>query len=136
MDELRLKNVLGIDFGKSKHGVALSMKGLTAPLGVYKSDHFEKKIPQLVAEHKLEAIVVGLPEGLQKESVEKFAKRVKSIVQLPIFLVDETLSSIDAQRLSIENGMRRKKRHTMEDAYAACLILGSFVSGSDVIIVE
>ncbi|GEM_PF-1870242 len=136
MDELRLKNILGIDFGKSKHGVALSMKGLTAPLGVYKSDNFEKIVSELSVNHRIEAVVVGLPEGVQKSSAEQFAKKVKSILNLPTFLVDETLSSSEAQRLSIENGMSRKKRNTMEDAYAACLILDSFVSGSDVIIVE
>jgi putative holliday junction resolvase len=136
MDDFRLKNILGIDFGKSKHGVALSMKGLSAPLGVFKSENFDNALASLALEHKIAAIVIGLPEGVQKQSAESFAKRVKEITNLPTYLVDETLSSIEAQRLSIENGMSRKKRHNMEDAYAACLILDSFVSGSDVIIVE
>jgi len=48
----------------------------------------------------------------------------------PVETFDETLSTYNAQRASIEAGMKRKKRKDMEDAYAATLILQGYLDSA------
>ena len=48
----------------------------------------------------------------------------------PVETFDETLSTHDARRVSIEEGMKRKKRKGMEDAYAATIMLQGYLDSA------
>ena len=106
---------LGIDYGRSKIGLAMSDGRLSEPYQVIRYKDYDKMIAhiqRIVEKQKIEKIVVGVSEGEMGEESKKFA----SIFNAETF--DETLSSHDAQELSIASHMGRKKRKEMEDAFA------------------
>ncbi len=115
---------LGIDYGRSKIGLAVSEGILAEPMQVirYKDTKvLEQKIKEIVETEKIKKIVVGVSEGAMGKESREFAKRLGAET------FDETLSSQDAQRLSIEAGISQKKRKGMEDAYAAAIILQNYL---------
>lgn len=121
---------LGIDFGKSKVGLAICEVDLPYPFGVLKfrsEEDLLEKILKIVEEEKIERVVVGVSEGKMGEEASIFADKLKESLSVPVVLQDETLTTHDAKYLSIEAGISRKKRKKMEDAYAACLILEKYL---------
>lgn len=109
--------ILGIDYGKAKIGLATAESFLATPWKVIKPSELKKILEQ----EKFDKIVVGVSEGEMGEESKKFAKEIGAET------FDETLSTQDAQRLTIESGMNRKKRKEMEDAYAACIMLQNYL---------
>ena len=125
-------NILGIDYGRKKIGLALgdSESKLTEPLEVirFKSENeMLEKMSRLSEESRVSKIVVGIPEGAMAVEVRKFGDKLQKEIGIPVFYQDETLSTKDAQDLSRVSGMTRKKRKQMEDAYSASLILQKYL---------
>lgn len=115
---------LGIDYGRSKIGVALGIDSFAEPLKVIHVDSFEdavQKTKKEIETEKPDKVIVGISEGEMGNESKKFAKAIGALT------FDETLTSKDAQKLSIEAGISRTKRHQMEDAYAASLMLQSYL---------
>ncbi len=126
---------LGIDFGLKKIGLAVgdSDNCLAEPLCVLRAETEEKmllKITKTVKELKISKIVVGVSEGRMAESSMEFGNKLSALLQVSVEFQDEAFSTLDAQRLSIEAGLKRKKRKGMEDAYSATLILQSWIDTS------
>lgn len=122
--------VLGIDYGDKKVGLAISSGSLATPLKVIKySDVSEliEKIKNIVLQQKAEKLVLGVSEGKSAEKSREFGHKLSKELNLPVEFVDETLSTQAVQALAIEAGMKRKKRKTMEDAFAAAFILQSYL---------
>lgn len=123
-------NILGIDYGRSKVGVAIAINGFSEPLKVihYKDiDSLKEDIKKATQDEDIGKVVVGVSEQeMGKESLE-FSKELGKYLEIPVETFDETLTSKEAQRISIEVGIKRKKRKEMEDAYAASLMLQDYV---------
>lgn len=120
--------LLGVDFGLSKIGLAISEENLARPLGVIR--HSAKSIPRIVRicrEDQIEKIVLGLPEGKLKEKVEKFAQELSQASALPIEFQDENLTTQEAIVKMIEGGKKKQKRQKLEDAFAAACILQEYL---------
>lgn len=118
---------LGIDYGRRKIGVAISQGNLAEPLQVIRYKDFEKMIAhikRIIEKQKIEKVVVGVSEGEMGEESKEFAKNFNADT------FDETLSSHDAITLSIQSGMGRKKRKEMEDAFAATIMLQSYIDNA------
>ncbi len=116
--------IVGIDYGRKKIGVATSEGTLAQPWKVIRVDDFEGavgKILQILKELKADKAIVGVSEGEMGEESKKFAERVDAET------FDETLSTRSAQELSREARMSRKKRKDLEDAYAATVMLQSYL---------
>lgn len=109
--------ILGIDFGLRKIGLAIGINNFAEPWKVVNLAEFRK----ILEEEKFDRLVVGISEGKMAEESRKFAKEIGAIT------FDETLSTKDANRLSIEAGIGRKKRKNMEDAYAASIMLQNYL---------
>ncbi|OGM33406.1 hypothetical protein A2803_04375 [Candidatus Woesebacteria bacterium RIFCSPHIGHO2_01_FULL_44_21] len=125
-----MAKALGIDFGESKVGIAVSSGVLAAPLKIIKNSGLKKlifDIKNIVEEEGIEALVVGVSENKSGQSARDFGDKLAKELNLPVYFVDETLTTKDVQRLVIEAGMKRKKRKSMEDAFAATLILQSYL---------
>lgn len=121
---------LGIDYGKSKVGFALAQGDLSEPLIVvhYKNqEYLDRQIMMLIQKYSVEKIVVGISEGEMAVESDAFANRLKSQLSIPIETHDETLTTFDAQSLSLEANLKRKKRKNMEDAYAASIMLQDYL---------
>ena len=109
--------ILGIDYGRSKIGLAIAEGSLAEPWKVVKPSEVKK----ILDSENFEKIVVGVSESEMGKESKEFADKIGAET------FDETLSTQDAQRLSIESGMNRKKRKNMEDAFAASVMLQSYL---------
>ena len=115
---------LGIDYGRRKIGLAVSDGKLAEPLKVIRYKDLIVSIEQIknvIKREKIEKVVVGMSEGDMAEESKRFAKMLNAEMH------DETLTSIDAITLSIQGGVKRKKRREMEDAYAATIMLQNYL---------
>ncbi len=120
---------LGIDVGLNKTGIARAISSFAEPLLVIRHPSLEnlvKQIGELAEREGAEQIIMGLPEG----KLAPYAKKIGDALRSKGFNVvfwDETLSTKDAIRLSIEAGVPRKKRKELEDAFAAAVMLQSYI---------
>ncbi|EKE04910.1 MAG: hypothetical protein ACD_19C00429G0070 [uncultured bacterium] len=120
---------LGIDYGRSKIGLALSDGKLAEPYQVIRYKDFDKMIAhinRIIEKQKIEKVVVGVSENEMGEESKEFANFFKAET------FDETLSSHDAQELSIASHMGRKKRKEMEDAFAASIMLQNYIDSTNI----
>lgn len=116
--------ILGIDYGRRKVGLAISEGVLAEPYKViryYDTRILGEKIRKIIEQEKIEKVVVGVSEGKMGEESEEFAGRLGAET------FDETLSTHTAQELSREAGMPRTKRKNLEDAFAAAVMLQSYL---------
>lgn len=122
--------LLAIDYGKSKVGFAISSGNLAVPLTVYKYSSYDdlfSTIDDIVDQEGVKKIVVGISSGKFAFETKVFAKRLEEEIGKVVVFQDETLTTKDAQRLSMEAGIKQKKRRQKEDAFAAALILQSYI---------
>lgn len=116
--------ILGVDYGRKKIGLAVSESGLSEPLKVILVENFDlaiERVKSVIEDMGIEKVVVGISEGEMGEESARFAH------ELGAETYDETLTSLDAQRLSQEAGIGQKKRKEMEDAYAASIMLQNYL---------
>jgi putative Holliday junction resolvase len=133
-------NLLGIDYGTSKVGLALATGPLASPYKVIKYNSIQSLLTQLHAIIELEninKIIVGISENKSGEDQKAFANDLKNCLSsraksrdLELVFQDETLTTSDAQTLSREAGIKRIKRKNLEDAFAATLILQSYLDNN------
>lgn len=123
--------ILGIDYGKRKVGLAIGVGSLAEPLEVIRVNSFKEaveKVIQVIKVEQVEKVVIGISEGQMAEETRRFLSVISnelSTIKFETF--DETLSSQDAQKLSREAGISRKKRRGMEDAFAASIMLQNYL---------
>lgn len=116
--------ILGIDYGRKKIGLALLEETIATPWKVLHVKDFGdalEKVKSACAEASADKVVVGISEGEMGEESKKFARRIGAET------FDETLSTHGARELSMEAGIARKKRKNLEDAFAASVMLQSYL---------
>lgn len=142
--------ILGIDYGRSKIGLATAEAGFATPWKVIKVgswadalrevaqvvSHFAPPSPELLRrpseasrDKQIDLVIVGVAEGIMGEEQRRFAQELQSQISIPVETWDETLSTLDAQQMAIEAGLGQKKRREKEDAFAASVVLQSFLDG-------
>lgn len=142
-----MKRWLALDLGHVRIGVALSdALGVTAqPLMVLKSAGNQKDmmaIGELVNQHEVAQVIVGLPlnmdgsDSSQTEKVRAFTSKLAGRLNVPVFFLDERLTSKQAERAMIEGGTRREDRKQKIDKVAAALLLQSALEGAPLAPVE
>jgi putative Holliday junction resolvase len=117
-------NILGIDYGRKKIGLAIAEGKLAEPYLVIRVNSFEgavAKVKQVIQVLQVNKVIVGVSEGQMAEESKKFAEEIGAET------FDETLTTHEAQKLSIEAGVPQAKRHRLEDAFAACVMLQSYL---------
>lgn len=136
-----MKRWLGLDLGHVRIGVALSDPlGMTAqPFTVLKSAGTQKDIiaiGELVEKHEVTQVIIGLPlnmDGTESSTTKKVREFTGKLVQrlnIPVFFIDERLTSKQAERLMIEGDSRREDRRQKIDKVAAALMLQSALQGA------
>jgi len=130
--------LMGLDYGDRNIGVAVSdaFRWTAQGTGVIerRRDHSEfDRIADLVKEHEVSEIVVGLPKnmngtiGPRGEICIEFAEQIKQKLNIPVHLWDERLTTVAAERTLIEADVSRKKRKLVIDKMAATLILQNYL---------
>lgn len=144
--------VLALDYGRARIGaaIAVSKSGLARPLVTLERinrNEDMRRIREIVREHRIRQIVVGLPlrldgtRGDMAEEAARFAKRVHKELRLPVEMVDERLTSWEAERqLEEQHGRvfheisphaaahrRKPGAKASVDAMAAAIILKEYL---------
>jgi putative Holliday junction resolvase len=125
---------LAFDFGYKRIGMAVGQRltcsasplaTLRAQQGVPDWDAVEKMISQW----NPQALIVGIPTCIDGSALyttaaaRRFAKQLRKRFALPVHLVDERLSTVEARGQLFEQGGYRKIKQTEVDSIAACVIL-------------
>jgi len=135
--------VLGLDVGDVRIGVALSDETATIAGGLPTLVRVGPRkdvraVAALVRAHEVAEVVVGLPRrldgslGPQAEKVQAFATDLRRSVRIPVHEWDERFTSVEATRVLVEGGVRRRDRKQSVDKVAAVLILQGFLDSRKV----
>lgn len=133
--------ILGLDYGAKTVGVAISDElGITAQ-GVETIVRKEEnklrqtcaRIEQLVQEYPVNRIVLGYPKnmnnsaGSRAKKTEEFQAMLERRTGLSVILWDERLSTVSAEKILMESGVRRENRKAVVDKIAAVFILQNYL---------
>jgi putative Holliday junction resolvase len=141
---------LAVDYGRARIGVAVATAEarLAQPLATLERinrNEDMRRLRELAREHDVMQIVVGLPllldgtRGEMAEEAERFAQRVRKQTGLPVAMVDERLTSWEAERLLEEEfGKKYRDQHEKRkkpdsekptvDSVAAAVILREYLA--------
>ena len=133
--------ILGLDYGSKTVGVAVSDPlGFTAQ-GVEiirrKSENKMRqtlaRIEELIAQYQVEEIVLGLPKNMNNtlgDRAEKSLELKETLERrtgLPVVMWDERLTTVSANRVLMETGVRRENRKEHVDEIAAVFFLQGYL---------
>lgn len=126
---------IALDIGEKRVGVARSDDSGTFsfPLETISVNDFDSRLKEIISEEKPEKIVVGLPrnmdgsEGFQAKRVKEFVEEHLEAYHGKIEYEDETVTSIEAENLMKIEGKDPKREKDLIDAYAAKIILESYL---------
>jgi putative Holliday junction resolvase len=136
--------IAALDVGDARIGVAIADElGLTTRgIGVVRRVgglRDLEAVARLLAPHAPTRLVVGLPlnmdgtEGPQAAKVRRFADRLTGHLGIPIDLWDERLTTVEAEAILRETGVKRKGKRKAQrelvDQVAAAVILRSYLAG-------
>jgi len=129
---------LGLDFGLRRVGGAISDPGrvIASPLEVYErrnDDLDARHYRTITREHEVERIVVGLPvhtsgrEGQLARLARQWGSWLAATTRLPVAYADERYTSVEADNLMIQSGLKRQKRKQLRDKLAAQILLQGYL---------
>lgn len=124
--------ILALDYGSARIGCAISdpSETLARPLAVVEPAD-PRTVADLVAEHGVERIVVGLPltlagrVGEQARQTESFTVQLREMVDVPVESYDERLTTRMAQ------ASRREGAQAGEDSLAAAHLLEGYLASRE-----
>ena len=133
--------ILGLDFGSKTVGVAVSDGLLLTAQGVETIERKDEnklrktcaRIEELIAEYEVTEIVLGLPknmdntEGERVEKTKAFGEMLERRTGHPVHYWDERLTTVAAEQILMESGVRRENRKAVIDKVAAGLILQGYL---------
>jgi putative Holliday junction resolvase len=133
-----MSRVLGVDHGDRRIGLAISdpIPLIASPLITLTVDDPEQAIldiENIIIEEDVKVVVVGLPLGMngkdtkQTRHVKIFADRLRQVLNVPVILEDERLSSVTARKAIIQQNLSTGKNKALVDQTAAAIILQQYL---------
>ena len=129
---------LGIDYGTKRVGLAHGDEiGVATPLpALVDADENARwqKLGALIKSRRITDLVLGYPYnmdgsiGFKAKEVDGFAAKLKAAFGLPVHLVDETLTSNEAESSIAKKDRRGLRDSGLIDSRAACLILQDYLN--------
>ncbi|QMT61243.1 MULTISPECIES: Holliday junction resolvase RuvX [unclassified Legionella] len=125
---------IGFDFGYKRIGVAVGQQ-LTCSASPLSTLNARIGVPdwsavaKLITEWSPQGLIVGIPtcidgsELYTTSAARRFAKELRKRFSLPVHLVDERLSTVEAREQLFAQGGYRKIKQSEVDSIAACVIL-------------
>ena len=111
-------------------------RAIASPLEVYErrnDDLNARHYRELTREHEIERIVVGLPvhtsgrEGQLAGLARQWGAWLALATGLPVAFADERYTSVEADNLMIQSGLKRQKRKDLRDKLAAQILLQGYL---------
>ncbi|MBQ3251697.1 MAG: Holliday junction resolvase RuvX [Oscillospiraceae bacterium] len=131
--------IMAIDYGDARTGIAVSdllcsIVGTTMVIHSRNQDKVLEQILQLVKEHQVSQLVMGLPknmdgtEGVRADLCRGFAKRIEDASGINVAMWDERRTTVEAHNILSAHNYHGKKRKNTVDAVAASLILEGYLA--------
>ena len=134
--------LIGVDYGRRRIGLAITDETGTVVRGLATLDR--KKYPRALEsiraviagerpEAAVQAVVFGLPldaddrETSMAAEIRKFAADLETSIHLPVYFIDESLTSKQAEKLLRFRKKKERRNKATVDKIAACLILEAFL---------
>ena len=136
--------ILAVDAGSVRVGLALSDElGLLAtPLPAHRRTESIKKdtraIAMLAEERGASEIIVGLPRNMDNtlgepaEMAQEFADSIGRYTRIPVTMVDERLTTVEAARRLQEAGLDTRKQRGLIDSQAAVVLLEGYLRAREI----
>lgn len=131
---------LGLDLGTRTLGIAISDKTnfIASPLKTIRWDGEDYnllfvELDNIIKDNNITDLVLGLPKnmnntlGFASERSMKFKEALENRYGMSVTLIDERLSTVEAENYLISADMSRKKRKKVIDGVAASLILDTYL---------
>lgn len=133
--------IMGLDFGSKTVGVAISDPLLITAQGIEIIRRKEEnklrqtlaRIEELIVEYEVSEIVLGLPKNMNDTIGERaelsleFQDKLERRTGLPVIMWDERLTTVAADKVMMEAGVRREHRKEYVDKIAAAFILQGYL---------
>ncbi len=137
-----MTRILSVDYGDKRVGIAISdiLKIIAKPYDTIenKSDKFViDKILEMANDKNVEKIIVGLPltmkgeYSIQTDKVLDFINLLKKNTSISIEKYDERLSSLEAKKSLIKQGIKTGHNKSEVDKTAAAIFLQSYLNKND-----
>ena len=129
---------LGLDLGTKTLGLAITdrLGTIASPYKVLRYNDINILVSELIDiinNEKIDELVLGLPKnmngslGFAAERSLNFKELVEKNIDIKIHLIDERLSTVEAENLLIGADVSRKRRKKVIDGLAASIILDTFL---------
>ncbi|MBE5823029.1 MAG: Holliday junction resolvase RuvX [Butyrivibrio sp.] len=133
--------IMGLDYGSKTVGVAISDELLLTAQGkeIIRRNEENKlrktlaRIEQLIQEYGVEKIVLGLPLNMDESVSERsqlcleFKDKIERRTGIPVDMLDERLTTVEADEIMDEARIKGKKRKEYVDMIAAQIILQDYL---------
>lgn len=130
-------SVLGLDLGTKTLGIAISKTNIISnPYKTIRYDNIDiliKEVLEIINKENVNKIILGLPKNMNNTTGDaarrsmEFKERFEQLTNIPIILIDERLSTVEAENILLKNDMSRKKRKDIIDSAAAMIILDTYL---------
>ncbi len=128
-----------LDIGDKRIGIAVSdpFNSYSLPVETYHRKNLKtdlQKIEGFVKEKSATALVCGLPvnfdgtDSIQTQKARFFIEKLKELLNVQIYTVDERCTTCEAEDTLIEQGKNREERKKFVDSLAAASILQGFLN--------
>ena len=135
---------MGLDYGSKTVGVAISdellltaqAKEIIRRKEENKLRRTRARIEELIQEYGVEKIVLGLPVNMDQSVSERselsleFKDRIERRTGIPVIMWDERLTTVEADEIMDEVGIRGRERKEYVDMIAAQIILQDYLDNS------
>ncbi|WP_092247487.1 Holliday junction resolvase RuvX [Butyrivibrio sp. INlla21] len=134
--------IMGLDYGSKTVGVAISDALLLTAQGkeIIRRKEENKlrktlaRIEELIVEYGVEKIVLGLPVNMdttpsvRSELCLEFKDKIERRTNIPVIMWDERLTTVEADEIMDELGIRGRERKEYVDMIAAQIILQDYLN--------
>ena len=147
MNYTKAKNstrILALDYGEKRVGLAISdlMQIIAKPfktLNNISNNNIFDQLKIIIEEKSIDKIVVGLPttlsnnESTQTKIVNQFINELEIAVNIPVISYDERLTSIEAKRSLVAQGVKTGHNKGEVDMTAAAIFLQNYLDEKSII---
>lgn len=130
--------VVALDLGEKRVGVAISdsLSISITRLGALPRSNWKKllrDVEDLIRHYDAQTVVIGLPLKLNGSvgdaalEVRRLAQNFARSLEIPVYLQDERLTSVEAEQNLLRNGYQLEEIAAQIDSEAAALILADFL---------
>ena len=132
---------LGLDVGDKNIGIALGEDILATEYDTLRGLSWQEAISEILdicQREEVGKIIIGMPknmndnsEGIQAKKVRQFYQNLIKATKIPIFLEDETLTSVQAEEMLKDEGLNPQQAKERIDQLSAKLILQQYLESNE-----